>query len=386
MTTGGGAELRLLRSMALVIAIGAVIFGWLAVAPVLLTAPFAPAWWSWTAFTLVFGAPVLAAGVVRFCDLRAARIVLGVTAGLYALVALSTFLAIGPVPWDRANWVFNNTTIATSAAALALGRSGAWSYNGIIAILVAISRIRLSDGGDILTGVQEGLFSFTLAALFITLAQLVSSQARRLDRESQASARNAAEVAAHAARRAERERIDALVHDTALATLMLASRSGAQLDPVLRRHAGEAADALARGTSPVEVTADTPYADLGELVRDRIRRIDQQIPLSDADSTSVPLPVGEALADAAAEAARNALRHAGDGVLPRVEVSTIGSGVVVTIHDDGVGFAVDEVPPARLGLRASVFGRLRRVRGASAEIRSAPGTGTTVLLRWEDPS
>jgi hypothetical protein len=56
----------------------------------------------------------------------------------------------------------------------------------------------------------------------------------------------------------------------------------------------------------------------------------------------------------------------------------------VTIADDGIGFDPARVDPARSGLRNSVRARLSDA-GGHAEIISAPGEGTSVVLTWSPP-
>lgn len=56
-------------------------------------------------------------------------------------------------------------------------------------------------------------------------------------------------------------------------------------------------------------------------------------------------------------------------------------GIRITVRDDGQGFNMADIAPERLGVRVSIIDRVRLI-GGSAEIRSTPGTGTTVVLEW----
>jgi signal transduction histidine kinase len=88
------------------------------------------------------------------------------------------------------------------------------------------------------------------------------------------------------------------------------------------------------------------------------------------------------------EALSNVASHAGTGEA-WVEVSLPASGgrakplgdLDVTVRDVGAGFDPARVDPARLGLRRSIIERMADW-GGQASIRSAPGQGTTVSLRW----
>ncbi len=55
------------------------------------------------------------------------------------------------------------------------------------------------------------------------------------------------------------------------------------------------------------------------------------------------------------------------------------------MRDAGAGFDPARVHPARLGLRRSIVERMADW-GGQALVRSAPGEGTTVTLRWTGPS
>jgi signal transduction histidine kinase len=79
------------------------------------------------------------------------------------------------------------------------------------------------------------------------------------------------------------------------------------------------------------------------------------------------------------EALHNALRHAGPGHV-RVSLRETDGMLAVAVSDDGIGFQPDlaELRSKHLGL-TSMEERAREL-GGRLEIRSAPGTGTTVRL------
>ena len=56
-------------------------------------------------------------------------------------------------------------------------------------------------------------------------------------------------------------------------------------------------------------------------------------------------------------------------------------GLRISIRDDGCGFDFARVAPGRLGVRVSIIDRLQLI-GGHAEVLTAPGRGTTVLLEW----
>lgn len=85
-----------------------------------------------------------------------------------------------------------------------------------------------------------------------------------------------------------------------------------------------------------------------------------------------------ALTAATCEALNNVRKH---GRARRVVVAceATADGAVVTIRDDGAGFAV-ELAGRGIGLRHSIVGRMLAC-GGSAHIESAPGDGTLITLR-----
>jgi nitrate/nitrite-specific signal transduction histidine kinase len=54
----------------------------------------------------------------------------------------------------------------------------------------------------------------------------------------------------------------------------------------------------------------------------------------------------------------------------------------VEIEDDGVGFALAAIADDRIGVRRSILGAAAAAEGVAAEIRTAPGEGSKVVLVW----
>ena len=102
--------------------------------------------------------------------------------------------------------------------------------------------------------------------------------------------------------------------------------------------------------------------------------------------TVAPVVVGDvamdphlaALVAAAREAMVNAAKHAGVGevsVYAEIENGTAS----VFVRDRGAGFDPDAVGADRRGVAQSIRGRMDR-HGGTAQVRSAPGQGTEVVL------
>ena len=83
------------------------------------------------------------------------------------------------------------------------------------------------------------------------------------------------------------------------------------------------------------------------------------------------------------EAAHNAAHHAG---VPEVSlyVEVEPDRVTAYVRDRGKGFALDQIEPGRVGVRESIIGRMAR-HGGRAEVHTAPGEGTEVVLEVPRP-
>jgi len=86
-----------------------------------------------------------------------------------------------------------------------------------------------------------------------------------------------------------------------------------------------------------------------------------------------------ALIDAAGEAASNAARHSGAGLVSAY-VEPAPEAVSVYVRDEGVGFETGNLPPDRGGIAQSIVGRMER-NGGLATVTSKPAEGTEVHLR-----
>ena len=124
-------------------------------------------------------------------------------------------------------------------------------------------------------------------------------------------------------------------------------------------------------------------------LRDLIATIPLAVEVSAPATLPVPAVVTATLVAAVEEALLNTLRHAG---VDRARVTCRagrrtgdpGGGplsVSVVVQDEGVGFDPAAVPGTRRGLSESVHGRMAAI-GGRARVRSRPGRGTRVVLRW----
>jgi two-component system NarL family sensor kinase len=294
------------------------------------------------------------------------------TAFALALLRAGAVCACQPwttsVPGQAGLWAVNVLTIT---AITWQWEYPPWATVPAVAVLLVAGAVEAGPG-DWLPVALRVVVESALARLAFVL--LVRSIARTDALRAERAALEQAEALARDRRRREREYL-ALLHDTASATFLTVA-AGATPDPAAV--AGYAARDLAILTGR-EDAPDTPVdleAGLRAVLAGRAFEVAAEwepVPL-------VPASAALALVRAAEEAIRNAERHSG-APAARLRLAPAPDGVVVTVSDDGAGFVPDRVPPSRRGVRASVVERMSAA-GGTAEIRSSPGAGTTVTLRW----
>jgi signal transduction histidine kinase/phage shock protein PspC (stress-responsive transcriptional regulator) len=180
----------------------------------------------------------------------------------------------------------------------------------------------------------------------------------------------------------ERADVAAHLHDSVLQTLALIQKSSHDPATVARLARAQERDLR----SWLYAGESTDESSLAGALRAAAAEVE------DAHGVSVDVvAVGDCELDeplrpivqATREAVTNAAKHAGTG---RVDVyaEVSDAAVEVFVRDRGAGFALDEVPEDRYGVRRSILDRMER-HGGSAEVRSAPGEGTEVRLHLPRP-
>ena len=182
---------------------------------------------------------------------------------------------------------------------------------------------------------------------------------------------------------AERERLARSIHDSVLQVLAHVRRRGAELGgdaAELAELAGEQEVALRALVSSAPASTESGAADLGARLKIlETGRVSVSVP-----ATPVPLPAGAAteLTSAVREALANVEKHAGATAKAWVLLEDLGSDIVVSVRDDGVGIAPGRVAEAeregRMGIARSLRGRVAEL-GGSVTLETAPGEG----VEWE---
>lgn len=190
---------------------------------------------------------------------------------------------------------------------------------------------------------------------------------------------------------AQRRQGARLLHDTVLATLTLLAHSGVGVAPdALRQQAADDARLLRQlrlGATPtprqsgsynLEQVEETVLGTTLESVKQRFGRMGLEVAWHGTGQVLLRSDVLDAFLLALAECLENVRRHSGV-TEAHVTITDDDTTVRAMITDSGVGFDLDDVDSARLGLKESVVGRLKEV-GGRARLFSSPGAGTTVVL------
>lgn len=188
-------------------------------------------------------------------------------------------------------------------------------------------------------------------------------------------------------RLAERSRQHRALHDSVLQTLEILAlpRQGdpvRQLDElrgIARAQAVEVRQMIEKAQRESAEEVARPLGEkltalAAEMAREGLRA---QLVMAELDEETLTEVRQLAIRDAAREAMRNTLKHAGtDQVVVRVDERE--GGIAVVIRDHGLGF--DEAHrPAGFGISESITARLAEA-GGRARVESSPGSGTRVTL------
>jgi signal transduction histidine kinase len=182
----------------------------------------------------------------------------------------------------------------------------------------------------------------------------------------------------------ERERLSRDIHDNVLQVLALVGRRGQEAGgeaAEVGRLAAEQERALRAlvTASPETVGGEVDLRALLTAYATSVVTVSTPatpVVLAEACAKEVAAAVGAALANVAA--------HAGDGARAWVLLEDDGAEVVVSVRDDGRGFAPERLAEARadgrIGVASSIEGRVRDL-GGTMTVESAPGHGTEIEMR-----
>lgn len=306
--------------------------------------------------------------------------------GYLGLVALERFEIRSPLPEGSTPWLLGLSCIAFSC--IAIGVQHAWRAAAGCAFII-VGELTAYSGRVAVSHLVIDMLGLT--ALAIGLVVGVRALRHRADAadEAQTAANERFDTTRrYAALEEERTRTDALLHDSVLNALLGAACSHDD-DERIALSAENALRVLsAAGDGPAVRGANERFEDAIARIEHELAPMREhvQLELTIAHGVELPARVADTLLAAMLQALSNSIKHAGPMAARIVRAVPIGDGGIrITVRDDGQGFDMADIAPERLGVRVSIIDRVRLI-GGSAEIRSTPGTGTTVVLEWSPAS
>jgi signal transduction histidine kinase len=385
---GERAEERVYRALSFAFLPGGVLFGLLGMPGAIEQRALWPLWW--TIAALVIGiVPALAMGVGAFLvRVEVLRVLARVNVvGTLAVLASIPFVVMPVHSLTVPIWFADVSGLGLISVALAVG-----PWRGVLgllagAVLTVVDRVALDGLRGLGTGLQTGLYVLLISLTFVALGVSSLAAARAADVAEAAAEEATAAAAADAARERERSRINELVHDRVLATLLTAARDIPDAGGLERQDAQRALEGLQAllrdDLEPVDLSGEDFLWKVQATTTALLPEALFNYELED-DVEDLPGPVADALVDAAEEAMRNSRRHAGEANRT-VHVRIGRRSADIDVLDDGRGFDRLTVPAGRLGLNDSIEARMRALPGGSAVVVSQPGVGTRVSVRWSAP-
>ncbi|GAA1749691.1 sensor histidine kinase [Agromyces humatus] len=339
---------------------------------------------------VLYGAIVaLAVATVTKVAVRVAC--LGFAAIYAASLVTWPFLVVDPAALDDSPpWLYYLCTVATTAAALALRPLWAAAYTLVVPAVYGVIRLTPAGGeADPLLAVLDALYAVVLGVVVLAIVIMLRQAAVEVDTAQEAALERYDVAARQHATEIERVKVDALVHDSVLTTLLSAAAATTSDQQSLA--ARMARDALLRldeaGATGASALDQVGLPVLVRRLRAALTTFNTPfiVRVVNAGGVELPVDVVDALYTASVQAMVNSLQHADEpGRRARRELRVRGvraGGCVIEVSDDGVGFDRAAVPAERLGLRVSIEERMANA-GGSARIESQPGRGTTVTVAW----
>jgi signal transduction histidine kinase len=378
----GAAVDRVTRTMSLALGVGAAIFALLALQGFVAQYGASAPLWSWGVATCVFVVPIVNGVLSRFAPVRVLRLLAGVcaTGHLLGLLTMVPALDGGILDSDLgASWLFGVSVIATASAAVAWRPAITWPYVAACVLALGVDRYLASSFPIPDLAVQDALHTLLFDAIFTALALATYRAGRALDSAADTAIAETRAAATTEAQGRERTRVEALMHDSVLVAL-LASARGSPRAAIEARAALAELDAVEDAVDDAQLGAIDWMWRLQALTTDLAPDARFSHECSDHEA-SIRSDAAQAILEAAAEALRNSIQHAGPASRA-VHAQVTDELVEVTVLDDGRGFDPADVRPGRLGVAVSIRDRMHAVPGGWAAVVSRRGEGTRVAIGW----
>jgi len=290
------------------------------------------------------------------------------------------------LPNDYRSWIWWWTGTATIAMTMYLPKWWSFVYLGFVPVSYFFLRLHPFGGGpDLGSAILDGTYILLYALAIQVLVGLLRTAASRVDTQNDELAVSSAKRAELDATERERQKLDELVHDQVLTTILLAANADSTERKVMA--AQNAAVAIER----LQAAASGGDTDLQEVsvgafvdsLQNSLKRGYSEVPINLTKELDfmIPINVGIALADATIQAITNSMQHAGVRANREIRIKVDRHGLKIVVKDDGKGFWESKIPKNRLGIRNSIRRRAAAV-GAEVRIASSPRKGATIVLKW----
>ena len=308
---------------------------------------------------------------------------------LNALVLLGTwplhFDSSVPVPESFKPWIWWLLGVSAIAAGASFRFALGVSYIASVSVAWFVLRTSASGGsGESILALQDSLHLLILSSIGTAMILVLRWQAQKVDFANEKSIASGIQSAQREALDLERIRLDALVHDSVLTTLLIASEAQTpeQIESA-RSSATQALKKLENSRAPTSDSAPVTLVSFLEALEQRIRDMSLDFEISIERVNDLPLraTVSEALAEATLQAVDNSIKHSGNATKKKVLLQGQGAGLKIVVSDNGRGFRPAKISRSRAGIKTSIIDRVNIV-GGRVFINSAPGKGTDVVIEW----
>jgi signal transduction histidine kinase len=241
-------------------------------------------------------------------------------------------------------------------------------------------------GGPVNLGIalQDSVYTFLASTVISGFVAVLRYESSKVDQANHLAGLAAIELAKSDAVVRERDRVDALVHDSVLTTLIVAANAQtAEREKEAELLAKVAIAKLAGAVSGLGKAETISINSLFTALEVAIRRQSDQVQVIAEGVTDFEIPgdVAAAVTESTLQALANSFQHAGKGAERTVILKGTRAGLKIVVKDTGKGFRPSRVPKNRLGLKLSIVGRMKSVNGR-VFIDSKIGVGTNVIIEW----
>ncbi len=303
-----------------------------------------------------------------------------------ALVAVTWPLGLnldGGLPADVYPWVWWGVGLSAISGFASLRPITAALYFIFIIVFWFLARFTAPYGQvDLRLNLLDTLLTFLFTSLLGVLIAVTRYEASKVDEASGRRIQAAAEQARSESATREKSRLESLVHDKVLTTLLLAAKaeSSEERHEVARLaiSAITSLNSSPAARSGVNVSGSIFFTALERIAVAQSEQL--RVTRTELDCV-IPEYVATSLTEAVLQALSNSHQHAGPDATRELHLKGHRNGLKIVVKDTGRGFRMSRVPKNRLGLRVSIIERVELV-GGRVFIDSQPGHGTNIILEW----